>query len=371
MTGKTRDRIMPEISIVLPSYNGERYLRQSVDSILSQSFTDWELIIVNDCSTDRTGDIAEEYAANDDRIRVIHNTENQKLPRSLNIGFSAASGRYLTWTSDDNLYMPDALAVMAEYLDLHEEVYMVRGDMYIIDHMGRITGKANTYSDEKLYTYNCLGACFLYRKEVRDKIGDYDADTFCVEDYDYWLRVLQSFGKIASIDRILYQYRRHEGSLSEIRKKQVSDELTKLRIRHLEKIFTVLQEEPGELCRIYYDMRKSQYMTQDIADRFKKRIPEVQGEISITNDRNYIIFGAGIYGERAAGMLGDRAAFFTDSNSDKVGNVKCGLEILPFEKAVTLREDYHYLIAIAKEHIYEMMIQLRNAGIEEYSVYFI
>lgn len=67
-------------------------------------------------------------------------------------------------------------------------------------------------------------------------------------------------------------------------------------------------------------------------------------------------------------MLGDRVAFFTDSNPDKAGNIKCGLKILPFEKAVALREDYHYLIAIAKEHIYEMMMQLRNAGIEEYSV---
>lgn len=360
---------MPKVSIVLPVYNGEKYLKESINSILSQSFTDWELIIVNDCSSDRTADIAEEYAASDNKIQVIHNIENQKLPRSLNIGFSAATGQYLTWTSDDNLYMPDALSVMAEYLDLHKDVYMVRTDMNIIDQAGKITGKTNPYSDEKLYTYNCLGACFLYRKEVRDEIGDYDAGTFCVEDYDYWLRVLQKFGKIISIDQILYQYRRHEGSLSETRKKQVSDELTKLRIRHLEKIFTVLQENPGELCRIYYDMRKSEYMIHEIAERFKELIPELQGEIPIVNDRKYIIFGAGVYGERAAGMLGDRAGFFTDSNPDKTGKIKCGLKILPFEKAVDMGKNYHYLIAIAKEHIYEMMVQLWNAGIKEYSVF--
>lgn len=360
---------MPKVSIVLPTYNGERYLRESIDSILSQSFTDWELIIVNDCSSDRTADIAEEYAASNNRIQVIHNIENQKLPKSLNIGFSAATGKYLTWTSDDNLYMPDALSVMAEYLDLHKNIYMVRTDMNIIDQMGRITGKTNPYSDEKLYTYNCLGACFLYRKEVRDEIGDYDADTFCVEDYDYWLRVLQKFGKIISINQILYQYRRHEGSLSETRKKQVSDELTKLRIRHLEKIFNVLQENPGELCRIYYDMKKSEYMTHEVTERFQEILPEVRGELPIANDRKYIIFGAGTYGQRAAEMLSDRVAFFADSNPAKAEKIKCGLRILPFEKAIGMREEYHFLIAIAKENIYEMITQLRDAGIKEYSVF--
>lgn len=87
---------MPEISIVLPTYNGERYLKQSIESILGQTYTDWELIVVNDCSTDSTQEIIDFYRKKDTRIRTIFNCTNQKLPESLNIGFREAKGEYFT-----------------------------------------------------------------------------------------------------------------------------------------------------------------------------------------------------------------------------------------------------------------------------------
>ena len=74
---------MPEISIVLPTYNGEKYLKQSIESILGQTYTDWELIVVNDCSTDSTQEIIDFYRKKDTRIRTIFNYTNQKLPESL------------------------------------------------------------------------------------------------------------------------------------------------------------------------------------------------------------------------------------------------------------------------------------------------
>lgn len=97
------------VSIVLPTFNGEEFLAQSIESVLKQSYKNLELIIVNDCSTDSTPRIIEEFAKKDSRIKIIHNTINQKLPRSLNIGFNAASGEYWTWTSDDNYYLENAI----------------------------------------------------------------------------------------------------------------------------------------------------------------------------------------------------------------------------------------------------------------------
>ena len=107
---------MPKVSIVLPTYNGEKYIKESIESILSQTLTDWELIIVNDCSKDTTASIISEYASEDDRIKIITNEQNQKLPESLNIGFRQACGEYLTWTSDDNMYKPQALKTMRNVL---------------------------------------------------------------------------------------------------------------------------------------------------------------------------------------------------------------------------------------------------------------
>ena len=95
---------MAVVSIVMPVYNGEKYLRQSIASVVNQTFKDWNLIIVDDCSTDSSPEIMNEYAKADDRIQVIHNEVNSKIPASLNNGFEEAAGRYFTWTSDD-IYM--------------------------------------------------------------------------------------------------------------------------------------------------------------------------------------------------------------------------------------------------------------------------
>lgn len=361
---------MTTISIVLPTYNGEKYLKQSINSILTQSHIGWELILIDDCSKDRTPDIVDWYAESDSRIIAVHNETNQRLPGSLNIGFSMAQGQYLTWTSDDNLYMPNALEVMARYLDSHEDIYMVRGAMDIIDEKGEIIAQSEEYRDERMYTDNCLGACFMYRREVRDRIGDYDIDTFCAEDYDYWLRVLESFGKIASIDQTLYQYRRHEASLSKRKRKEVEDQLTKLRLRYIDKMFCVLHGNQAEICRIYHEMMKSEYMTREAASRFEEAVPELRGEVPYIQDKKYIIFGAGKYGERAAKRIGNQAAFFADNNPDKIGKVKCGLKILSFQEAVKIAHEYCFMIAIyGEDKVYEMMVQLQVSGIREYTVF--
>lgn len=360
---------MPRVSIILPTYNGEKYLCKSIESILAQTCRDWELILVDDCSTDKTAGLADMFARRDARIQVIHNERNLKLPGALNAGFSLAKGEYLTWTSDDNLYLPDAIEVMTGCLDRYKDVYMVRTSMFFMNEEGCITGEAETYDDRKMYDHNCMGACFMYRREVRDEIGDYDTTSFCVEDYDYWLRVLKRFGSVLPIDQVLYRYRRHGGSLSERKKAQVREQLTRLRLRNLDSVLENLQGDQAAICRIYYEMRQTESMTQEAVNRFRQVLPVVCGEVLLEKYKRYIIFGAGVWGERAAKRLGDAAAFFVDSDPEKTGKRKCGRKILSFQEAVCLAGEYGFLIAVAEERIYEMMMQLQIAGIREYSVF--
>ncbi len=138
---------MTKLSIVLPTYNGERYLKEALESILSQSFKDFELICINDCSTDSTLKILNEYATKDKRIKIFTNSENKKLPASLNIGFGASQGEYLTWTSDDNIYKPEALNTMIEYLDQNQQVDLVCTAMDCINEKGEVY--AETQKDVK------------------------------------------------------------------------------------------------------------------------------------------------------------------------------------------------------------------------------
>lgn len=210
------------ISVVLPTYNGEKYLSKSIDSILDQSYTDLELIIVDDCSKDSTPEIIRNYINKDKRVRSIRNETNRKLPASLNKGFGLSSGEYLTWTSDDNIYKPDALEKMKAYLDEHTCDSIVYCNMEYIDDEGKATEKESSVSGDirQLFQWNVIGACFLYRREVHEKLRGYDENKFLIEDYDFWLRAALEY-EYGFIPDILYRYRVHEKSLTAQRRKEI------------------------------------------------------------------------------------------------------------------------------------------------------
>lgn len=202
------------ISIILPVYNGEKYLRESIDSILAQSFPFWELLILDDCSTDSSSEIAKEYVKADPRIHYYRNEVNLRLPKNLNKGFSLAKGNYLTWTSDDNRYKPQALEVMFNKLQ-ETNAGFAFASCRVIDDEGKeieyITVNNNSVID--CIGRNTVGACFLYTREVYETIGDYDAELELVEDFDYWQRIFARF-KVVPISDILYEYRWHKDALS-------------------------------------------------------------------------------------------------------------------------------------------------------------
>jgi glycosyltransferase involved in cell wall biosynthesis len=207
----------PTISIVLPTYNGARYLEQSLKSCLEQTHKDFELICVDDCSTDETPKILARYAEKDPRVRVVRNPTNLRLPTSLNVGFAQARGKYWTWTSDDNLYLPEALARMLKVLEERPEIGIVYTDCDLIDADGKVTGQYPIQAPNRLWEGGCIGACFLYRREVQEKLGGYAQDLFCAEDYDFWLKA-STITRLLPLYQPLYLYRDHPESLTRSKK---------------------------------------------------------------------------------------------------------------------------------------------------------
>lgn len=208
---------MPEISVILPTHNGEKYIQSSVESVLTQD-ADFELIIVDDASTDNTPQIIAGFKKLDKRVKIITNAKNKQLPESLNIGFREASGKYFTWTSDDNLLKPHALSVMAKHLNKNPHTDLVCADMDIVAEdltviKPSIGKKRKQY---QLFFGDNIGACFMYRKNVVEKFGEYDKNWFCVEDYEYWCRISRG-GKIDYLNDNLYTYRTHPKSLTNTR----------------------------------------------------------------------------------------------------------------------------------------------------------
>jgi glycosyltransferase involved in cell wall biosynthesis len=203
----------PLISIILPVFNGERYLAKAINSCLEQTYETIEVIVVNDFSTDNTLSIVNEFVAQDKRVRLINNSENKKLPASLNIGHKEAKGEYITWTSDDNIYQKDAIYKMYTTL-MKSNSDIVYCDYLIIDDEGIITGQAKLKAIEYLMFYGVIGACFLYKKEVYDRNKGYNEKLFLVEDYDFWLRAMKHSSYCKVDNPGYYFYRYHENSLT-------------------------------------------------------------------------------------------------------------------------------------------------------------
>ena len=202
-----------KITVVLPVYNGELYLKDSIESVLNQSHKDFELIIVDDCSTDQTSVIAQQYQNKYNNVFYTRNENNLKLPEALNKGFSLASGDYWTWTSCDNIYLPNAFERLTAELDFYSEVGLVYSDMETIDELGHLLGYVHAGVGDDLIFRNIVGACFLYRASIAKQAGVYNKEKFLCEDYEYWLR-LACITKLKPINEALYRYRYHSKSLS-------------------------------------------------------------------------------------------------------------------------------------------------------------
>lgn len=361
---------MTDVSIVLPVYNGSRYLALSIESVLAQTYQNWELIIVNDCSTDSSLSIAEEYAGRDRRIRVISNAENQKLPRTLNIGFAEAGGRYFTWTSDDNLFHSRALETMVSYLDTHERCGMVYCDMEYIDAGGTVLSNTQKTS-HNFYLGNCIGACFMYRREAADAVGGYDPDKFLVEDYDYWLRISFQY-PVERIPEILYSYRHHSGNMTAVYEKKIADKVFDLRAEYLDKISERLSDEEFSLyCTgLLLNRPDEGEKIEEIASRrgLRYSAEKILGHNRFDAGKKFIIFGAGVIGRQALELIGKtRVACFADNL--KHGRSMDGFAIVSAERVRELQHTYNVVIAADYSKSAEMIEQMDRIGVTEYAVF--
>lgn len=200
------------ISIILPVYNGEDFLEEAIKSILKQTYSNFELIIINDASTDSSLTIAKEFSLIDERIRIFSNEKNLLLPESLNLGHKYAKGEYITWTSDDNLLKPNFLKTLLNNL-LSTGSDIIYSDYDIILENGDLKRIHRPGSLPELIFENIIGASFLYKRNVFYELNGYDKSLFLVEDYYFFLKASLLF-KFHHISISLYQYRIHSNSLT-------------------------------------------------------------------------------------------------------------------------------------------------------------
>ncbi|HMU90067.1 MAG TPA: glycosyltransferase [Pseudomonadales bacterium] len=208
------ERGSPLVSIVLPTYRRPHLLPHAIRSVLAQSYPHWELIVVDDNSPDHTPEVVASFT--DPRIRAVRNDPNLKLPRTLNRGFALASGELLTWTSDDNLYHPQAIEKMVARLQ-RGDCDFVYADYWLFSELDAAGAPLDIQHDRlpdrlQLERGNHIGACFMYSRALAEAVGEYDPELFLVEDYDYFIRAARQF-RFAHIAEPLYYFKRDDATL--------------------------------------------------------------------------------------------------------------------------------------------------------------
>lgn len=210
----------PVISCVMPAYNAERYLRSAIESILQQTWGNFELIVVDDGSTDQTPTILREYEKKDARVRPIFRP-NTGHTRAINDGIAAARGEFIARMDSDDLALPERFFKQLTFLREHPEVVLVGGSVELIDPYDIPIGESivpTTHEEIDTKLLKGFGGTIphplaMFRRSAYDRVGPYREKFNGSEDLDLWLRMAE-IGKVANLPEILLKYRRHYQSFS-------------------------------------------------------------------------------------------------------------------------------------------------------------
>ena len=201
----------PVVSILMPVYKTAPFLREAMDSILSQSFTDYELIVLDDCSPDNAEEILDSYT--DSRIVRYKGEKNVGLSNILNIGIGMAQGKYIARMDSDDLSLPDRLQIQVDYLESHPEIDLVSVGMQLFGAKEEIWLREPNPEKVKiiaLFHSPILHASSMWRRERFEENGLlFRQEMVPSEDYDLWTRALVKGLRLMNLRQVLYKYRIH------------------------------------------------------------------------------------------------------------------------------------------------------------------
>jgi len=224
----------PTITVLMPVFNAGDFLKPAIESILEQSFRDFEFLIINDGSTDKSRSVIESYASKDKRIVFLNRTANKGLVATLNQGLNKANGEYIARQDADDISRLDRLAKQAAFLRSNRETVIVGSSISVMDDEGQILHEhAVLLNDPELRQELLVRSPFahgsvIFRRPAAIKCGLYDETLWPAEDYALWLK-LSSLGELANLDEYLYIYREHGQGVSVSNKTRQEKMLQKVR----------------------------------------------------------------------------------------------------------------------------------------------
>ena len=232
----------PEISVVMPVKDGERYLGMAIDSVLAQSFDNFEFIIINDGSSDRTAEIIAAYQ--DKRIRVISHNTPQGIAASINAGLDQARGKYIARMDADDCCLPKRFELQYQHMERHSHCVALGCSYYLMDENDKLLRKAFVPTSDAelrfmlLYSVPFCHPSLMYRKSVLEKRQlRYCSASGYAEDYEFLVRLSQ-FGALACTREYLFHYRTHAGGVSKEKRDILVKNFATLAIPHIKSVLS-------------------------------------------------------------------------------------------------------------------------------------
>ncbi len=204
----------PKISVLMPVFNGELYLKESIDSILNQTFSDFEFLIINDCSTDNSSGIIASY--HDKRIKYIKNESNLGIAASLNKGIALASGEYIARMDGDDISCPDRLLTQIKFIESNMSIAACGTWAETFGAVSELCRSPVTHEEIRcrlLFNSAFIHPSMLFKKSIFTDQELLYHEIKALEDYDLWVRLVEKI-KMANIPRVLLKYRTHDQSES-------------------------------------------------------------------------------------------------------------------------------------------------------------
>lgn len=202
----------PAVTVYVPCYDYGRYLTQAVDSVLVQSFLDWELIIIDDGSEDQTRAVADTYVTrHPDRVRLIRHERSKGLAACANAALNVARGDYVMRLDADDFLDESALMVLVDFLERHPDICLVYPNFVYVDELGTSLGieqRRKVGTEVQLLDLPAHGACTMVRKRVLKAVGGYTENYNAQDGHELWLKVLHRY-KVGNVSTALFFYRQH------------------------------------------------------------------------------------------------------------------------------------------------------------------
>lgn len=255
---------MPKVSVVMPAYNAENYIAQAIDSILAQSFRDFEFLILNDCSTDGTEALICAY--NDPRIVYLKNDKNMGVAATLNKGLAAAKGEYIARMDADDISLPERFEKQVAYLDAHPDVTVLGTHVECFSSQGsgplvQYRGSPAQMRIDLLFSSALAHPSVMLRRQPILELGGYDSSYEGMEDYELWCRVAE-ISDLAVLPQVLLRYRLHPAQVTQQPSERKRLAARKLKSRLLAQLELATE---GPIAEAYYGYQTKEKKSPDQA----------------------------------------------------------------------------------------------------------